>query len=130
MTTHAQPQGKNPPKLISFDYNGDMTVTIEGKAFPVTINVGQVEKMQVLMDRQKPEPADAEGKAEPGNHLMRMTNWNYDALAVILNHDPNLPRFAREELPEKVPVHHTAMIVNTWLKRMLFNPGGDQENPR
>lgn len=128
MNTHAQPQGKNPPKLIVFDYNGDMTVTIEGKSVPVTINVGQVEKMQGLMERQKAEAAAAE--AEQGTHLMRMTNWNYDALAVILNHDPENPRFVAQELPEKVPVHHATMIVNSWLKKMLFNPGGEPENPR
>lgn len=127
MTTHAQPQGKNPPKLISFDYNGDMTVTIEGKAFPVTINVGQVEKIQALMDRQKAEAA--EPNAEQGNHLLNMTMWNYDALEVILNHDPEKPRFDRKELQEKVAVHHAAMIVKSWLSRMLFRPG-ESENPQ
>lgn len=121
-------------KLIDFDHNGDMTVLVEGKPVPVTIRVGQVERIQALMDCRReeaeasPKP-DGQGPAEKGRYqgLPGMVQWNYDVLEVILNDNIEKPRFSREELPEKVPVHHATMIVNEWMTRMLYNPGEKKE---
>lgn len=117
MTTHAQPQGKNPPKLISFDCNGDMTVLIEGKPTKLSITVGQVERMQALLDSQSKATQDDEGA------LVRIVRNDYQALAVVLNPDPDSLAFAEDDLPAKIPVNHARQIVKNWFQFMLYNPG-------
>lgn len=118
MTTHAQTPGKNPPKLISFDHNGDMTVLIEGKPTKLMITVGQVERMQALLDSQTKVPQD-DGEGA----LVRLVRHDYQALAVILNPDPDTVAFPEDDLPAKIPVNHARQIVKNWFQFMLYDPG-------
>lgn len=121
---------KKQPKLIEFDCNGDMTVLIDGKPVRLTITVGQVERMQALIDAQTKDAKEArEQRPDDGPEawMVQMVRSDYQALDVILNPDLEKPKFPADDLTEKIPVNHARQIVKKWLHHMLFNPGAPKD---